>query len=311
VQEQTIQKLATVLAQCEHQEVLSTSHARALTVRRFVESGQAAQMNTINRLWDECTVAGVYNTRQSAMVDNTNPAGLLGVSQLPSSVHPERDTAGVAKTFKVGRGGKPFAQLGIGFRVEGSGTDEKLKWHIDRINKSGMVPQVTLPQLMLDLGKNIDGTIVSGAALAPRLNIKQRDLWNESGVCVARSFFGATAFPLREHKGNVALWAIDVSGLVGYDTEAWQLANPALGAGPWRPGEKCFARIGPERIIGHIVIEKLGDEGGGWKFRVPKEAQWSAKVSQAKGEQRKYIEEELTAWRDTFASVNTQYDFQQ
>lgn len=310
IQEQTIQKLATVFAQCELQGVLATSHARAITIRQFLKSGQPGQMRTIDALWDECTEAGTYNTRQSAMVDNTNPVARSGGGQLPSSIHPERDRGGRANSFKAGHSGMPFQQLGVGFRVEGSGDDKKLQWHIDRINKSGMVPQVTLPQLMLDLGKNIDGTKVSGSALAPRLNKAQKDLWNESGVCVARSLFGATAFPLREHKGNVALWAIDVAGLTGYDTEAWQLANRNAGSGPWRPGEKCFPRITPDRIIGHIVIEKLGDAGG-WNFRVPKEAQWSAKVSGARKPQRDYIEAELTAWRDTTVAVDTFFDFQQ
>jgi hypothetical protein len=316
-QEQTIQKLVTALAQCEHQGVLATTHARALTVRQFLQSGQVGQMATINAIWNECTVQGAYNTLATAMHEPAGPVALLGRSQLPSSVHPERDRTGNATTFKRGHGGSPFTGLSIGFRVEGSYDltkgegPGKLDSSIDRINKSGMVPQVTLNWLMLDNGKNVGGTTVGSNALAPRLNIAQRDLWNESGVCVARSFFGATAFPLRGHKGGALLWAIDVTGLVGYDTEAWQLANPAAGAGPWRPGEKCFAKIPASKILGHIVIDKLGDDCGGWGFRVPKDAQWSAKVSGANKAQRDYIEAELTAWRDTTASVPTLFDFQQ
>jgi hypothetical protein len=316
-QEQTIQKLVTAFAQCEHQDVLATSHARALTIRQFLTSGQVGQMATINAIWNECTIAGAYNTQANAMHEPVGDVALLGRSQLPSSVHPERDRTGKAVTFTRGRSGTPFRVYGIGFRVEGSydrtkgESANKLGSSIDRINKTGMVPQVTLNWLMLDNGKNIDGTTVSANALAPRLNIAQRDLWNESGVCVARSFFGATAFPLRGHKGGALLWAINVSGLVGYDTEAWQLANPAAGAGPWRPGEKCFAKIPADRILGHIVIEKDGDDQGGWSFRVPKDAQWSQKVSGANKTQRDYIEAELNAWRDTEAHVPTLFDFQQ
>lgn len=311
-QEQTIQKLATVFAQCEHQGVLASSHARAITVRQFLLSGQQGQIATINALWNECTEAGVYADPQAGMDDwDTAEVSYSGKGQLPSSIHPIRDSSGEAKTFKRGRGGMPFRQLCVGFRVEGSGaTVDKVQWHIDRVNKSGMVPQVTLPALMLELGKNVEGTSVGGAALAPRLNIAQKDLWNESGVCVARSFFGATAFPERKTVGFAVLWAIDVSGLVGYDTENWQLAHRDAGNGPWRSGEKCFARIARERVIGHVVIEKLGDANG-WNFRVPHDARWSAKVSQAKDAQRKYVEEELTAWRGTTARVSTYFDFQQ
>lgn len=311
-QEQTIQKLATVFAQCEHQGVLARSHARAVTVRQFLQSGQVGQMATINALWNECTEPGAYSDPQAAMDDwDIAEVKYSGKDQLPSSIHPIRDSSGEAKTFKRGRGGKPFHDLCVGFRVEGSGaTVDKVQWHIDRVNKTGMVPQVTLPALMLDLGKNVEGTCVGGAAMAPRLNIAQKDLWNESGVCVARSFFGATAFPERKTKGFAVMWAIDVSGLVGYDTENWQLSHRDAGNGPWRSGEKCFAKIPAQRVIGHVIIEKLGDEGG-WNFRVPKDAHWSAKVSVAKDAQRKYIEEELTAWRGTTARISTYFDFQQ
>jgi hypothetical protein len=151
---------------------------------------------------------------------------------------------------------------------------------------------------------------VGGAALAPRLNIARKDPWNESGVCVARGFLGATAFPERKTMGFAVPWAIDVSVLVGYDTENWQLAHRNAGHGPWRSGEKCFAKISAERVIGHVIIEKLGDAGG-WNFRVPNDARWSAKVSQAKEAQREYVEEELTAWRGTTARVNTHFDCQQ
>jgi len=313
-QERMIQKLATVLAQCEHQGVLATSHARALSIRAFLQSGPDGQMRTVNALWNECTVAGVYDVRAEAMQEPDNAANLLGKSQLPSSVRPERSGGGEAKTFTRGQGGTPYKTLGVGFRVEGSCKANesltKLDSHIDRISKGGMVPQVTLNWLMLDSGKDIEGTEVGGNALAPRLNVAQRDLWNESGVCVARSFFGATAFPLREHVGKAVLWAIDVAGLVGYDTEDWQLRNPAAGAGPWRPGEKCFPRVPKDNILGYIVIDKMGDVGGGWKFSVPRGAKWEG-AGFPRPAQARYMEEELAAWAGVTATVPTLYDFQQ
>ncbi|MEA2079262.1 MAG: hypothetical protein U9P00_05280, partial [Pseudomonadota bacterium] len=261
-QEGTIQKLVTAMAQCEHQGVLAKSHAHAITVRAFLQSGQVGQVNTINALWNECTVPGVYNVEAKKMNEPNGGVNLLGKSQLPSSVHPKPDKTNQANKFKRGHDGTPFKTLGVGFRIEGSFDSTKgegpknLESSISRITKSGMVPQVTLNWLMLENGKNIEGTVVGGNALAPRLNIAQRDLWNESGVCVARSFFGATAFPLRSHEGQALLWAVNVTQLVGYDTEDWQLRNPEAGAGPWRPGEKCFGKIPEKDILGYVVVDK-------------------------------------------------------
>jgi hypothetical protein len=310
IQEQTLQKLITVLCQTEVQGLLDTTLARGITVKSFLKSGQDGQIATINALWNECTTAGKYNKAQADMLDNTNPVN-PGAEQLPSSIHPVRGGSGAVSTFQTGRAGTPFKTLGVGFRVEGS-DDPKGKgvaWHVNRVVTGGMWPQVTIDALMMGNGYNVSGTVVStGSSLAPRLNVTQKDLWNESGICVARSFFGATAFPYRETKGQVILWALDVSGLVGFDTEKYQDKHKTAN-GAWRPGEKCFPRIDETRILGWVLVDKLGNGNNGWEFSLPLDAKWGANTGKGNLAQRTYIEEELAVWRGTKVSVSTAYDF--
>jgi hypothetical protein len=307
VQQQMLTRLMTVLCQTEHQHLWDTTLAKGITIKQFLKSGAVGQLATINALWDECTEPGVYNTVQSAMVDNMNPVNASN-EQLPSSIHPAGGGGGAVTTFKTGRVGTPFKDLGVGFRVEGSAAGKGIGWHLGRVMRDGMWPQVTIETLMQMMGKNVAGTKVAGATTAPRLNVEQKDLWNESGICVARSFFGATAFPYRYTTDNVILWALDVTGLTGFDTEEYQKGNKLSLNGPWRPGEKCFARIEPERVLGSVVIQKHGDKKGGWSFEVGPDAQWDLRAP-GKAGQRDYIQAELAAWRGVRADVPTAYDF--
>ncbi len=308
VQQQMLTRLMTVLCQTEHQHLWDTTLAKGITIKAFLKSGAVGQLATINALWDECTERGVYDTLQSAMIDNTNAVN-AGNDQLPSSIHPVAGGGGgIVTTFQTGRAGTPFAQLGVGFRVEGSVAGKGIGWHLGRVLRDGMWPQVTIETLMQMMGKNVAGTIVAGATTAPRLNVEQKDLWNESGICVARSFFGATAFPLRGTTDKVIMWALDVSGLTGFDTEQYQINNGLSLNGPWRPGEKCFARIEPARVLGSLVFTKRGDEKGGWSFEIGADAQWDLRAP-GKAGQRDYIQAELAAWRGVRADVPTAYDF--
>lgn len=310
IQEGTLRKLITALAQTETQKMLGTTLANGISCGDFLKMTSNKQMDVINSLWDESTEAAAYSDPHDAMLDNNNAVD-AGQGQLPSSVHPDGPAAGAVRALKKGPADMPFKKLGIGFRVEGSGTDEKLKKHIDRIVNDGMRPQVTIPWLMLENGHDVEGTTIAGSTLAPRLNKLAKDLWNESGVCVARSFFGATAFPYRWWTGRVLLWAVDVEGLVGYDTERYQLGKvDPKGNGPWRAGEKCFKRIWKHRIIGHVVIEKLGDACGGWSFKVESD-KWipAGGAASLTSKARTYLDDELAAWTGRTAEVTTAYDF--
>lgn len=313
IQEGVLRKLMTALAQTETQKMLATSLANGITCDAFLKMTVPKQYDVINALWEESTELGAYNVETEAMVDNNNAVD-EGDGQLPSSIHPDGPAIGTVRTFKRGPVDRPFTKFGIGFRVEGSGTDEKLKKHIARITTDGMRAQVTIPWLMLENGNDVDGTVISGNVLAPRLNKTAKDLWNESGVCVARSFFGATAFPLRKTGGdnkpeNVLLWAVDVEGLVGYDTESYQLGKvDAKGNGPWRAGEKCYKRIHKHRILGYVVVQKLGDACGGWSFKVT-DAKWTRAGGTVVARAGSYLDDELAPWVGRTVEVTTNYDF--
>ena len=306
VQEQMLTRLMTVLCQTEVQGLLRDSLANGISIKSFLRMSAAEQLRTINALWDECTEPKAYDTLQSAMLDNVNAVG-AGEDQLPSSIHPDGNDSTVT-TFKRGRAGQAFKDLGVGFRVEGSHTGKGIGWNLGRVGRDGMWPQVTIDTLMLLMGKNVAGTKVAAKNQAPRTNVTQKDLWNESGICVSRSFFGSTAFPLREFKGNVIMWALDVSGLTGFDTESYQIGERQAKNGPWRPGEKCFARIEPERVLGSVIINKLGDKDCGWSFEVDANAEWTLRAP-GKAGQRDYIQAELAAWKGRKVAVPGAYDF--
>jgi hypothetical protein len=311
IQEAMLTRLMTVLSHLETQQRLGTCSANGTTVKQFITLSPEKQLDIINRLWNESTDRGSYSTPQDEMYDRDNPVELGGTAHLPDSVHPVRQGgARNVVAMRKGRDGLPFRRLGVGFRVEGSGDADRLKWHVNRVLTGGMRAQVTLNDLMLANGFNVEGTIVSTDTLAPRLNKTQKDLWNESGVCVARSFLGATAFPYRWTEGDVLVWAVDVRGLNGFDTERYQVDNKGYGSGPWRPGEKCFGRIEANRILGWVIVSKLGFTGQnvGWKFSVPADASWGG-IGNGTAEQRSYMVEELAAWRDTDVTVPTEYDF--
>ncbi len=220
IQEAMLTRLMTVFSHLETQQKLGTCSANGITVKQFIAMTPEKQLEVINRLWNESTDRGTYSTPQDEMYDRDNAVELGGTLQLPDSVHPVRvgGTRNVV-AMRKGRDGLPFRRLGVGFRVEGSGNAARLDWHVNRVVTGGMRAQVTLNSLMLDNGFNVEGTVVSTDTLAPRLNKTQKDLWNESGVCVARSLLGATAFPYRWTEGDVLLWAVDVRGLNGFDPE--------------------------------------------------------------------------------------------
>jgi hypothetical protein len=140
-----------------------------------------------------------------------------------------------------------------------------------------------------------------------------RDVMNETGVCVSRSLFGATAFPERTTDSGAEavtyhyLLAVDCNNLRGVDTEAWQLS---LGvASNWRPGEKVFLGIGPERILGWTkLLRRPGQPGGGWIFMFP-ETNWTW-VNQPNQLTTAYLNGELQAWQaNTWYTVPGDYDF--
>ena len=188
-----------------------------------------------------------------------------------------------------------FTKLGVGFRVDGMESNGKID-SIERITKEGINAQVLNSWFMLNVRHmNVEGTAIALDTAAPRIYKRAQDLFNETAVCVARSLFGATAFPERETQGTVCLWAVDVTGLSGFDTEKYQ--NSLGGDKQWRPGEKAYRMIPKERVIGYIKVNRQGapSDGGGWKFQIPHDMAWTFLNGTAA--QRYYCTTELEAWR--------------
>lgn len=266
-----------------------------MTFGQFAELTAAEQMDVINFVWNRNVMCGDYNRTLAQMTEpnvTVMPPG-SGLP-LPSSVHPIDNNANVRR-LQLGTPGTPFKTLGVAFRVDGRKDAD-----IDRIKTQGMTAQVANMEFMHEVkGWELDGTQIAGDTRRPRLWTENRDLLNESGVCVARTLLGATAFPERctgaPAKGGptlVNLFAVNCTGLLGYDTEQFQIDNNAL----WRPGEKAFERIPKEQVIAYIKLKRTGGEAGAnWKFQIDPGTRWIP-VNRASDEVQRYIDAELAAW---------------
>ncbi len=266
-----------------------------MTFGQFAELTSAEQMDVINFVWDRNVTCGDYNQSLQQMTEpNVTVMPVGNAKPLPSSVRSFDGNANV-KRLKLGRAGAPFKSLGVAFRVEGK-TDQD----VDRIKANGMTAQVANTTFMHEVkGWELDGTNIAADTRRPRLWTENLDLLNESGVCVARSLLGATAFPERctgsTAKGGptlVNLFAVNCTGLLGYDTEHFQIQHNAL----WRPGEKAFATVPRDQVIAYVKLKRTGGEAGSnWKFQLDAGTTWIP-INPASDEVQRYIDEELSAW---------------
>ena len=151
----------------------------------------------------------------------------------------------------------------VGFRVDGGkGVGGSNRDDLKRITTEGSRPLQKLPDLAVMCVQKYYHEHDCSKSSDLYIGYQNRDLYNESGTCVSRSLFGATAFPYRDTQNNTPglaphlsgnlqfqyLFAIDCDGARGLDTEQVQvdMGNASL----WRPGEKAFAGFGPERVLG-------------------------------------------------------------
>ncbi|MEO0991911.1 MAG: hypothetical protein AAFX00_13315 [Pseudomonadota bacterium] len=197
--------------------------------------------------------------------------------------------------------GDPFRHFKVGFRVDGSYTES-----IERVLGSGMTQQNQSDWFMKNKrGMVVEGTVAKDTHVA-RFWAGNHDIFNESAVCISRNFFGGTAFPLRGtyhnymHTGPTSdsefarLWAVNLSGMNGFDTEQRQL-NVSKNR-VWRPGEKAFQAIGADRLIGYIEFRKLGaGQEGGWTFDIKPGTEWKF-LNAGSEAQKQYCRDELAAW---------------
>lgn len=280
------------------------AHTRDVTVRQFRAMTEAQQLDLVNRIWNALATAHAFDTPVAQMLDPEYDAPPDDRAPLPSSWCPT--VVGGSILAKRLRGRQPWRELGVGFRVDGS--DQSA---IARNTSQGFTQQRLARPFMLGVrGQEIEGTVLMNQAQA-RVWTGNRDIFNESAVCVSRNFFGATAFPEREtdHKGSEGcyLWAVNCAGMSGFDTEGYQVG---LGnASQWRPGEKAFLSITSDRVIGYVRIQRRGAPAeGGWRFDIADDANWIFTGGACSVGQRAYLIDELAAWRGKHV-VSHLYDF--
>jgi hypothetical protein len=300
-------RLMTVLAHLPNGNDTARTKAQSITIGQFRNMTASQQLAFINSLWDLIAPAYGFDTPHASMFapgSGGNPP-----DPLPSSWCPRGKQSGMLSKLDYGmrlaHSGTtdPFLHFGVAFRVDGGDAGA-----LSRITSNGMTQQNQSSWFM----RNVRGMVVEGTVAADgnhaRFWTGNVDIFNETAVCVSRNFFGGTAFPLRttyhnyvNNRGQVSetayalLWAVDVSGLTGFDTEAKQLSIARTKV--WRPGEKAFQKIPPERLIGYVKIRKMGQPGkGGWTFDIEPDARWNWLGAGSRA-QREYCEGELNAWR--------------
>jgi hypothetical protein len=283
--------------------------ALAMTIATFNSLTEAKQREFISNIWKRLVLYKIPSIEGQAM---TEPAGNVTPRRdpLPSSLAPV-NPAQQQVTLRR-RVATAWRNYGVGFRVDGKKNAVGDEFD-DRVRANGCQPLThNRASLRAVRGWNIDDLYV---AQQDRVFIwcGNRDVMNETGICVSRSLFGATAFPERTTDSGAEgvtyhyLLAVDCNNLRGVDTEAWQLS---LGvASNWRPGEKVFLGIGPERILGWTkLLRQPGQPGGGWIFMFP-ETNWNW-VNQPNQITTAYLNEELQAWQaNTWYTVPGDYDF--
>lgn len=289
-------RLLTALAGLQNANGLALQLARSITVREFRSRSEAGQLAFVNALWKRITTAHSFNQHAAEMLD---PAAAVP-GHWPSSMRPNpAPAAGLGK--RLGPAATPFRDLGVGFRVDGSSQAD-----LDRIIGGGMRQQRVDRHFMhARKGMWFDGTVLDETHHA-RMWTLNADTFNETAVCVSRNFFGATAFPERNSEGVYYLWAVDCSGLMGFDMEAEQHARHR----PWSPGEKAFMAIPRECILGWVQVTRLGPRvmGNGWDFSIAANATWNM-VRYPRPTQLTYMQQELVAWRGGPHHIPPTYDF--
>jgi len=325
--------VATILLETVHREPgeeRKDSYNKRLNfkVDSFNRLDKLSQLDLMNNLWDDCYRAVPPSTDASAMMDGNNT--VIGKGSLPSSIR-RVDGTGFFARIEPGLVQDAWKKWKVGFRIDGGkGGAGSTRDDLTRISTEGSKPLQKNPDLALKIiGKYYHG---HRSSILPNLYIgyQNRDLYNESGTCVSRSLFGATAFPYRateNDKGGLPLrlggglafqylFAIDCNGAKGVDTEKEQInmGNNSL----WRPGEKAFPGFGADRILGWTRIVRMGQQipaersplATGWSFKFV-DSKWTW-IKPPGTELKAYLDDELATWLPgTTYNIPAQYDFQQ
>ncbi|WP_431285430.1 hypothetical protein ACQW02_11750 [Humitalea sp. 24SJ18S-53] len=279
-----------------------------MKISTFNWKTKAAQLGLLNALWAKCYEAVVPDQEASTMWDQ-DEGFAYGSGQLTSSLRPVNPDVALVG-LKKGPVDMAWAKHTIGFRIDGGKAKAGSRDDLPRVMKDGVFPLATNAALALQLtGKNFFGLDV-GKGTHIHLGYQNRDAYNESATCCARTMIGATAFPYRwtdtdeEGLDYRYLFAFRCAGLLGLDTEEWQIAKDAA----WRPGEKAFLKIAADRIIGYTRVKRHG-YGQGWTFSLV-DATWTW-VGAPPQPVKDYLTAELSAWKPGMIyNVRGVYDFQ-
>lgn len=304
VSEINVNRLMSALASLNSAGPAAVKKAGSLTIGEFRAKSAVDQVKWIDELWDLIATPHAFDTKaQDMYVPGPVPRGN---APLPSSWCPIPGNRSNYRMRMTGGGRRdPWTELCVGFRVDGR--DMK---SLDRVRSNGMTQQILNPAFMRDIrGLVVEGT-TAGDTSKPRFWSGNDDIFNETAVCVSRNFFGGTAFPERgtyhTQEQFAILWAVDCSGLMGLDTEAVQLR--LKGSRHWRPGEKAFREIKPNRLIGYVTIRKMGTtDAGGWTFDIPPGSAWTY-TGAGTSDQKTYIGGELEAWTGCH-HIRGEFDF--
>ena len=321
-----LERLTTVIAQAKAGNGSSTTDlfkdvtiggqttAGIMTIRQFMTFTPQQQLAVIDVAWDRVCHKKAYNKLSREMFEPVKPAIAPTGDPVPSGVIPDGVGMKVGY-FNDGRVPDAFTGLGVGFRVDGSGSN--IADTMTRVVNNGMTTQLKNRYLMYNIkGWEVGGTTVDRDTNAPRVWSTKDDLFNESSVCISRNFYGATAFPMREMTDDALLWAVDVAGMIGFDTEAYQ----KLTGRHWRPGEKAYKFVAPPRVIGYARFTKLGaPEAGGWRFSIPNGTtftlvgSWAGAANASPGSREAnvvaYINSQLAAWSGVDRTITGAFDF--
>jgi hypothetical protein len=177
-----------------------------------------------------------------------------------------------------------FRKHGIGFHCE---TADQL----ERILNEGPSPLYSKPDIAEHVGHRIRGTVMMTRSAAGQIALwkQNRDVVGETGVCVSRGIKGATKFPRCDYRGQVCLFALKLTGLLGVDTEKWQRGKLDKTA-VWRPGEKVYGAIPRPRVIGCVRVNRLVFSNNSWKINVIDQTWRSLSASP---EDQAYLQREL------------------
>lgn len=130
--------------------------------------------------------------------------------------------------------------------------------------------------------------------------IGNRDIVNQTSICVARTLRGCGKFPTPSATGEHYFYVMRLpANKRGFDTEKRQIQT----GGRWLPGEKAFPLLTPSEIIAWTKVNKLGSDNGSDAFEtfsyVIIEPRWNF-TAHADADDKSYLQSELiklTGWR--------------